>query len=232
MEFVLIGIVVLIVIANWGVWLIWGSSFIYLFESVPYMPVILGIITILYLQPLPRPRNILIWILGISQVISIFTAPEYFYFPIVNGFGLYAIYKYSKIKDYKYYFKVNHHKSYEEAKTKLFFQDIGKFMIKKAPIGIINFTIFPGLGYLLVLPFQDKIDDQVVNYFDSHDIRDSVQLIKGLEEKSFPSRWRGNIAYSVPLAIMYFQDDYFNSYNYLKLINPVRGLIEMFNLFY
>jgi hypothetical protein len=218
--------------ANWGVWLIWGSSFMYLFESVPYLPVIFGTIIILYLQPLPRPRNILIWVLGILQVISIFTAPEYFYFPIVNGFGLYAIYKYSRIKDYKYYFKLNHQKSFEEAKTKLFFQDIGKFVVKKGPIALINFTIFPGLGYLLILPFQDEIDNQVLNYFDSHDIRDSVQLIKVLEEKSFPSRWRANFAYLIPLIVMYFQDSRFDIYNYLELINPVRGFYDIFYLYF
>jgi len=230
MEFVLIGIVALIVMANWGVWLIWASSFFYLFQSVPYIPIVFGIISVLYLQPHPRPRNILIWVLGISQVISIFTAPEYFYFPIANGFGLYAIYKSSKIKDYKYYFKEIHQISFDDAESKIFWQDIGKFILKKAPIAIINFTIFPGLGYLLALPFQDEIDDQVMNYFDSHDMRDSVKLILALEEKS--SRWRGNLAYSVPLAIIYFQDNYHYMYNYLELINPVRGFFEVFDLFY
>jgi hypothetical protein len=230
MEYILIPVVAIMLMASGGVWLIWAASFIYLFESVPYMPVMFGIIIILYLQPHPRPRNILIWVLGIAQVVSIFTAPEYFYFPIANGFGLYAIYKSSKIKDYKYYFKVIHQISFDDAETKILWQDIGKFILKKAPIAIINATIFPGLGYLLALPFQDEIDDQVMNYFDSHDMRDSVKLILALEEKS--SRWRGNFAYTVPLAIMYFQDDYFDIYNYFVLINPVRGLFEVFNLFY
>lgn len=229
---VIIGIILFLVLIgvflNWGIWILWSIS---VWESMPPLLSILTllILFLLWLQPHPIPRKALIWLLAIFQIFSIFEKPEYFYFPLVNIIGLYALYRYSLVSDLKYYFKYEHQMSYDEAKKTIKKEKIKKFFAKSLPMSIINFSIFPGLGYLLVLPFRKQIDNQLSNYFGTHNVNESVALIDSITDRAIDIRYKVMGAYFfISLLFLYFKHNYSISL-YLYLFNPIRGIIWLWN---
>lgn len=216
-------IIYLGVYLNWGIWIIWSVSILYVYQNV-FGFLALFILAFLWLQPLPTPRKILLWVLGVLQLVSIWMSPQFFYIPIVNLFGIYTLYRYSMVRDLQYYFQYSHNISFKDATDQVKQENRNKWIIKTLPMTLINISVFPGLGYLLLLPVRSKLDTEIIKYYKSHNLRESLSLIDRISEIAMEKRWKAAGLYVLIVIVYMVQDGLSDILSFFYIVNPIRGI--------
>lgn len=229
MEVFLIGIVLLVIVMTWGVWIIWSISILDFFSQEVSIPILVIFLTIWTIQKHPIFRKLLLLILSMSIIVSVLEHMEFFYINLINLFGLYALYKFSLVQDMKFYFKDTYKISYKEAKRKQDIEKVTNFVAKKGAGQLLNHFILPGAGSLLMYTLDKKINKKLndMNLFNNKDTNEAIILIEAIEKKAMQFRYKIMSLYLFGALGLMYSGKNFTVHDYLYLFNPLRGVAQI-----
>jgi len=226
MEILIIGIIGLVALFTWGVWILWSVCILYSYPELISISILVIFLIIWQQQKFPILRKILLFILGLSIVYSIWKEPNFFYINLINLLGLFALYKFSLVKDIQASFKNYYDLSYKKAEENFHKEKAAKFIAKKGMGALINHLTFTGVGSFLMKKYDEEINDKLMefNLFSDANMNEDVNAIRKLKQEAMYFRYKVIIVYIIGSFGLIYLNKNITLNTYCYLFNPLKGI--------